>query len=93
MTDPKKDVLSLSKEEQGDIAMLEAEIADLERQKKSSEDLVQDLMAKEDPKAGVYFAQEIFQAGQDKLRLATEIEIRKKRINRIRLNEGADPFL
>lgn len=91
--DPRKDELSLSKEEQDDIAMLEAEIVDLEKQKKSCEDLVRDLMAREDPKAGVYFAREIFQAGQDKMRLATEIEIRRKRINRIRLNEGADPFL
>lgn len=50
-------------------------------------------MAAEDPGAGIFFAQEIFKAQQDKLRLEVEIELRRKKINRIRLTQEDGPGL
>jgi hypothetical protein len=46
---------------------------------------IRELRDKEDVRAGKSFAQEIFTLQQDKLRLETEIELRRKKINRLRL--------
>ena len=47
-------------------------------------------MARENPREGVSFAGEIFAAQQDKLRLEVEIELRRKKINRLRLGYSED---
>jgi hypothetical protein len=46
---------------------------------------VQELMAAEDPAAGIFHATEIYNLQKDKLRLDVEIEFKRKKINRIRL--------
>ena len=47
-------------------------------------------MARENPRAGVSFAGEIFAAQQDKLRLEVEMELCRKKINRLRLGYAED---
>lgn len=66
------------------IAGLEAEIADLEQDRAQSEHRIRELRASEDLKAGIVYAREIFQLQQDKLRLGVEIDLRQKKINRIK---------
>lgn len=67
------------------IAALEAEIAAFERDVTAREQEIRRLMAAEDPAAGVFFAQELHAARLDKMRLTTEIQLRRVRINRLRL--------
>ncbi|WP_027720413.1 hypothetical protein [Maridesulfovibrio zosterae] len=43
------------------------------------------LMQSEDLSEGIFYAKEIFESQQDKLRLEAEIDIRQRKINRIRL--------
>ncbi len=43
------------------------------------------LMLSEDPSEEIFFAKEIFESQQDKLRLEAEIDIRQRKINRIRI--------
>ena len=61
------------------------EIEDLAAQKLVREQSVRKMRDSEDLANGVVFAQEIFQAQQDCLRLEVEMEMRRKKINRIRL--------
>ncbi|QLA21001.1 hypothetical protein [Desulfolutivibrio sulfoxidireducens] len=67
------------------IAAAEAEMAGFAAEKKAVEERIRDLRSREDLKNRVYFAKEIFEAQQDKLRLETEILIRKNTIKRLRL--------
>lgn len=68
-----------------DITALKAEIEALTADKKAAEARIIHLRDSEDPTKGVFHNQEIFQAQQDKLRLETEIDIRRRRIRRIDL--------
>ncbi len=67
------------------ITALEAEVAEYERDMAACEQEIRRLMAAEDPAAGVYFAQELHAARHDKMRLVTEIQLRRVKINRLRL--------
>ncbi len=68
-----------------DIPALQAQIEALTADKKAAEARVIQLRDSEDPAKGVFHNNEIFQAQQDKLRLETEIDIRRRRIRRIEL--------
>jgi hypothetical protein len=72
------EIEALSRESES-LAALKAEI----------ESKIRDLRAGEDFKAGKFHAQEIFENQQEKLRLETEIELIRKKINRLRLS--SDP--
>jgi len=80
MTDP-KDAASDFEE----LERLGREIEDLAAQKLVREQSVRKMRDSEDLEKGVVFAQEIFQAQQECLRLEVEMELRRKKINRIRL--------
>ena len=66
------------------IEELETEIAAFKAEKKAAECKVQELLASEDLKNGVYHHEEIFVLKQDKLRITTEIMFRTNKINRLR---------
>ncbi|EGB15839.1 hypothetical protein DND132_2636 [Pseudodesulfovibrio mercurii] len=68
-----------------DIDVLEAEVAQLTLELEKTKRAVRDLMAAEDPVAGIYHHEEIFRAQQDKLRLDVEIQFRTNKIHRIKL--------
>jgi hypothetical protein len=70
-------------------AELEAALAGFRQMKQECEARIQDLLRAEDPAAGRFYAAEIFQQQQRKLRLEVEIEFVRKRLNRLRL--GPDP--
>jgi len=70
-----------------DIALLEAEMADFLRRKQECETQVRRLRGEEDMAAGRFFAKEIFELQRDKMRLDVEAELRRKRINRLRLGD------
>ena len=74
-----------TEEELAEIARLEAEIVEFTDQMRQREQGARDLMEEERVEEGRTFAKEIFELRQDKLRLETEIMIRRNRINRIRL--------
>ncbi|WP_428565719.1 MAG: hypothetical protein ACP59X_05085 [Solidesulfovibrio sp. DCME] len=65
------------------IAALDAESVALAERKAAVEKQVRELMAAEDCRAGVYYAQEIFAAKQEKLVLETQLEILRRRRNRL----------
>jgi len=62
---------------------LAAKLAELTERRDAVVKRVRELMAAEDSKAGVYYAQEIFAAKQEKLALETEMEITRRQ--RVRL--------
>ncbi|EFL49482.1 conserved hypothetical protein [Solidesulfovibrio fructosivorans JJ]] len=62
---------------------LEAEIAVLTEQRDAMAKRIRELMDAEDVKAGVYHAQEIFAAKQEKLALDTSLDIARRRRNRL----------
>jgi uncharacterized membrane protein len=66
-----------------EIEALDAEMAELAEKQKVVEQRARELMAAEDHKAGVYYAQEIFAAKQEKLTLETQLEIARRRRNRL----------
>lgn len=68
-----------------DINVLEAEVAQLNLDLEKAKLTVRELMAAEDPKAGVFHHDEIFRTQQDKLRIEVEIQFRTNKINRINL--------
>jgi hypothetical protein len=76
-----------------EIAGLDREMEELTLQKKACEDRIRQLRSEEDPRSGRYFAQEIFQEQQRKLSLEVEIEFRRKRKNRILLEQGQKDWL
>ncbi len=71
--------------ESTDIKTLEAEIEQLKLELDQCMKRIRLLMQSENPSEGIFFAKEIFENRQDKLRLEVEIELRQKKINRIRL--------
>ena len=71
-----------------ELERLGREIEDLAAQKLVLEQSVRRMREAEDMKKGVSFAQEIFHAQQERLRMEVEMDIRRKRINRIRLAEN-----
>jgi hypothetical protein len=73
------------------IQALEAEILDLKQQKLCSEQEAKRLLAAEDARANVSFPKEIFTQQQNKLRLDVEVQLRRNKINRLKL--AADPTL
>jgi hypothetical protein len=87
--DQRKDA-SASAEPNADIARLEAEIEEFVAEKARVEAEIRRLFADEDAAAGRFHAAEIFAAQQDKLRIEVEIELRRKKINRLRLGMGED---
>lgn len=66
-----------------EVEELAAQIAGLTEKREAVLNRVRELMAAEDPKAGIFHAQEIFAARQEKLTLDTEIEIVRRRRNRL----------
>jgi hypothetical protein len=83
-----------------DIPTLEAEIARLTREREETVRSIRELMAAENPAAGVFHHAEIFELQRDKLRLDVDIQFRVNKINRINLGidglgpgEPADGFL
>ena len=54
------------------------------------DDEIRELLAAENPSAGIFHAAEIFRLQQSKLRLEVEMEFRRKKINRIRLGMEED---
>ncbi|WP_419786452.1 hypothetical protein [Pseudodesulfovibrio sp.] len=68
-----------------DIPTLEAEVAKLTLEREKTIRLIRELRESEDPKAGVFHAEEIFQAQQLKLRLDVDIKFRTNKVNRIKL--------
>lgn len=73
-----------------DIPALEAQIAEIEQARADCEATLRRLVESEDLANGVYFAQEIHEARQLKLQLQVQKELRRVRINRIRLQ--VSPF-
>lgn len=67
------------------IPELETEIENFKKELELCLTRTKTLMESEVPAERIFFAQEIFESQQDKLRLQTEIDIRKCKINRIRL--------
>ncbi len=65
------------------VEALSAKLAELAERKAATEKRVRELMAAEDFKAGVFHAQEIFAAKQEKLALETEMEIARRQRNRL----------
>ena len=68
-----------------EIARLEVEMGEFALQKSEREREIRELREAEDPALGISRHAEIFEAHQDKLRLDVEIELRRKRINRIKM--------
>jgi hypothetical protein len=68
-----------------EIELLGREMNTFRALKDEREKRIAELRAGEDPAAGVFHHKEIFEMQQDKLRLEVEIELRRKKINRIRL--------
>ncbi len=68
-----------------EIARLEAEIGEFALRKSERELEIRQLREAEDPAKGVSRHVEIFQAQQDKLRLDVEMELRRKKVNRLKL--------
>ena len=67
------------------IPELEVEIETHKKELDLCQKRIKKLMASEDPSQGVFFAKEIFDSQQDKLRLEVEIDLRQRKINRMRL--------
>ena len=69
------------------VAAIEAEVADFAARKEAAEQRARQLMAAEDHQAGVSHAQAIFAAKQEKLMFDTEMELAKRRKNRLLLTD------
>lgn len=67
---------------------LEAEVAFIEAAQKRCDDMIRDLMSKEDPAKGVFFPAEIHELHQQKNMLETHKEFRRVRMRRLRLESG-----
>ncbi len=65
------------------IEALAGELAALTERRDAAVKRVRDLMAAEDFKAGVFHAQEIFETQQEKLTLETEMELVRRKRNRL----------
>jgi hypothetical protein len=70
---------------QDEITAIEREISDFEGEQAACEARIRALQTEEDPANGVFRHEEIHAAKQDKLRLACEVQLRRVKINRLRL--------
>lgn len=66
-----------------ELKALDMEINRLSQQKQNDEQRLKKLIAEEDPASGLVFAQEIHQLQLNKLRLETELEFCRKKMNRL----------
>lgn len=66
-----------------EVEKLQKEINQIEQEIKICEKKIRELREKEDPTQNLFFAQEIFTLQQKKLMLQTEVEFRRKKINRL----------
>jgi len=73
-----------------DIPTLEAEVAQLTRERDETLALIRQLRDSEDPANDVFHHQEIFEAQQKKLRLDVDIKFRTNKINRLNLGMTED---
>ncbi|GAB6177773.1 hypothetical protein JCM16814_26640 [Desulfobaculum senezii] len=71
--------------ESADMEQLSQEFDQFKLEKETVEAQIRKLRSEEDFEKGVFFAQDIHRLQQDKLRLDTEMEIRKRRMNRLRM--------
>ena len=67
------------------IEALDREIAAFEQMISEHRTSIATLMEREDPQQGIVFPGEIFTLRQDVLRIRTEIQFRRNKINRLRL--------
>lgn len=72
---------------EADVEELARQLAELTGRRDAAVRRVRELMAAEDVRAGVFYAKEIFAAKQEKLTLETEMEIVRRRRNRLLLPE------
>jgi hypothetical protein len=79
--------------ESPEIRALQAEMEAFAEQGRACAARIRELRGAEDPARGVFFAQEIFAATQEKLRLEVEAEFKRKKINRIRLGISDENLL
>ena len=70
-----------------EIARIEKDILAFEQERQAREADVKRLRGEEDFAAGRFLAQEIFTAQQEALRIAVEIQMRRNKINRLRLGD------
>ena len=82
---------SNSEDPAAEMAVLCAEAEELAARQKQVVAEIRRLRETEDLEAGKVHAQEIFSLQQEKMRLEVEIELRRRRVNRIRLS--LDPGL
>jgi chromosome segregation ATPase len=66
-----------------EIEALNEEIRKLEKQKKECMQKIIELRNQENPAEGKFFPEKIFALQQEKLRLEVEIDLRRKKINRL----------
>ncbi|MFW5500824.1 MULTISPECIES: hypothetical protein [unclassified Maridesulfovibrio] len=76
---PEEELKSIS------IPEIEVEIENFKKELTLCQQRTKTLLASENPSEGIFFAKEIFESQQDKLRLEAEIDIRQRKINRMRL--------
>ncbi|WP_320171331.1 hypothetical protein [Maridesulfovibrio sp.] len=67
------------------ISDIEAEIEQFKSELQLCSKRTREFMAEEKPAEGIFFAREIFESQQEKLRLEVEIDTRQRKINRMRL--------
>jgi len=82
---------SSSEDLEAEMAALSAEAEELAARQQAVTAEIRRLRESEDLAAGRVFAQEIFTLQQEKMRLAVEIELRRRKVNRIRISQ--DPGL
>ncbi len=68
------------------IEALRAELEEFAKLKAEAEKQVRDLRERERPMDGIFFAKEIFEAQQEKLRLEVELQTRQNRLNRLTMD-------
>lgn len=68
---------------------LEAEVAFIEAAQKRCDEMIRDLMSREDPAAGIFFPAEIHELHQQKNMLETHREFRHVRMRRLRMEAEA----
>ena len=66
-----------------DAAALTEQIAEVDARLKACDNHIVELMAKEDPAGGVFFAAEIHEAKQNKFKLVYQRAVRVAKLNRI----------
>ena len=77
--------LSGEKRLSDDVAVLEAEAAEMTLEREKVMKTIRELREAEDPKRRIFHHKEIFELQQEKLRLDVDIKFRTNKINRINL--------